>query len=118
MSFTRKFASNSGCSGTTQSRGSNHLFGRNLSLEACQQACLAAGPSVCNELEFAGSDNYNNCLGWSGTCEFTSQYNGVIYVPHFSSNSNQQQTLSNQQQALENEEQIALLKQQLLIAEL
>ena len=99
MSFTRKFASLSGCSGgTTNTRGTNHLFGRNLSLAACQQACLAAGPTVCNELEFSGADNYYNCLGWSGTCEFTSQYHGVIYVPHFNSKSNQQQ-VSNQQLA-------------------
>ena len=54
MSFTRKFAGNSGC-GFSEHRGNNHLFGRNLSLEACQQACLAAGPFICNELEFAGS---------------------------------------------------------------
>ena len=57
----------SGC-GTAVGRGAMRDLGQHLSVQECQARCLAAGPSVCHNLEYGRSNIGYNCRAWTGTC--------------------------------------------------
>jgi len=70
----------SGCGGAA--RGAMRDLGTHLSVQECQARCVAAGPSVCNDLEYGRSNIAYNCRAWTGKCApfQAGSFNSSIYI--------------------------------------
>ena len=79
MAFQQTLAV-SGCGGAA--RGAMRDLGQHLSVQECQARCAAAGPAVCNDLEYGRSNINYNCRAWTGTCApyQVGRFNSSIFV--------------------------------------